>query len=226
MSVWYESGTVGLTNGSTSVTGANTNFKTVGLIAPGDVFVIDGKFYQVASVADDGNLTLSANYAGTTGTAKSYAIIRMQSVSLSNSTLAAQVAQLLANWQGREDEVRVWLAGTAGGGANSDGMYPLTDATSITYQVKCPAQMQQDSDISITQSAANNSAAFSAGEAAREATFSTFIQSLTNTVQMNPSSVDTDLVIPAHYNAYSAGPITISENINITVSDFGSWAIN
>ena len=72
----YKTGTVSVTNGSATVTGSGTSWS--GEIAAGDLFTIvgDNAWYEVASVGSNTSITLSANYAGTTGSGKSYAISR------------------------------------------------------------------------------------------------------------------------------------------------------
>jgi hypothetical protein len=44
-------------------------------------------------------------------------------------------------------------------------------------------------------------------------------------VAMHPSTVPQDLMVPAEYNAYFAGPLTIGEGINVTVADGGTLSI-
>ena len=72
----YKTGTVSVTNGSATVTGSGTGWSAE--IAAGDLFTIvgDNAWYEVASVGSNTSITLSANYAGTTGSGKSYAISR------------------------------------------------------------------------------------------------------------------------------------------------------
>ncbi len=72
----YKTGTVSVTNGSATVTGSGTLWS--GEIAAGDLFTIvgDNAWYEVASVGSNTSITLSANYAGTTGSGQSYAISR------------------------------------------------------------------------------------------------------------------------------------------------------
>lgn len=72
----YKTGTVSVSNGSATVTGSGTLFSAN--VAAGDLFTIvgDNAWYEVASVASNTSLTLSANYAGTTGSGYSYAISR------------------------------------------------------------------------------------------------------------------------------------------------------
>lgn len=78
----YVSGTCNMTNGSAAVVGVGTAF--VANVAIGDGFIISGDavYYTVASVTDDTHLALSANYAGATGTGKSYQVSRDWTINL------------------------------------------------------------------------------------------------------------------------------------------------
>ncbi|MBI5848187.1 MAG: DUF11 domain-containing protein [Nitrospirae bacterium] len=64
-------GTVSVTNGSPAVVGTGTTF-TGGLIGTGDSITILGVTYTILSVTDATHLTLTTNYAGTTGTGLAY----------------------------------------------------------------------------------------------------------------------------------------------------------
>lgn len=73
--------TVGATNGSPTVSGSSTKFSTGDNSGPAQVALIAGDFiqfgsettaYEVQSVGSDTSLTLTTNYAGTTGTGKSW----------------------------------------------------------------------------------------------------------------------------------------------------------
>jgi hypothetical protein len=45
-------------------------------------------------------------------------------------------------------------------------------------------------------------------------------------VRMNPSTITSDLTIPSHYNAYSAGPeLTIGEGVEVTLDDNSNWSV-
>lgn len=74
---------------------------------------------------------------------------------MSDAMLTAQVSELYDRWQTREDQLRAWLGGTATGGPNSDGTYPLTDAHGATYNVKCPARIVADFESPTSSSAAS-----------------------------------------------------------------------
>ena len=48
---------------------------------------------------------------------------------------------------------------------------------------------------------------------------------LNPSVRMNPSTITADLTVASDYNAYSAGPITIGEGVNVTLNDNSNWSI-
>ena len=72
----YRSGTVDVTNASQVVTGTLTLWSAP--ISAGDLFTIDGStvLYEIGSVDSDTQITLNANYAGTTETGLTYSISR------------------------------------------------------------------------------------------------------------------------------------------------------
>lgn len=67
-------------------------------------------------------------------------------MSITNAEIAAQIVELINKWNNREDQLVAWLAGSATGGPNGDGLYPLTNELGVTYLVACPAKM-----VSVTQ---------------------------------------------------------------------------
>jgi hypothetical protein len=92
---------------------------------------------------------------------------------MSDAMLTAQVSELYNRWQVREDQLRAWLGGTATGGPNTNGTYPLTDANGVTYNVKCPARIVADFESPTSSAAASaTTAAASATSAATAATAS------------------------------------------------------
>lgn len=72
----YKTGSVTVTNGSATVTGLGTLWSAE--VSAGDIFTIVGSnaWYEVASVASNTSLTLTANYGGTSASGASYAITR------------------------------------------------------------------------------------------------------------------------------------------------------
>jgi hypothetical protein len=90
----YKTGTISVTNGSQTVTGSGTAW--TGEISPGDILTIvgDNVWYEVASVASDTSLTLSAVYAGTTGIEKAYAITRDLQLQIISLTRKREILKL------------------------------------------------------------------------------------------------------------------------------------
>lgn len=136
---WYRTGTVAVTDDSPNIVGTDTVWLTNA--AQGDLFTIDGSiFYEVDTVTDNTHIVLKTNYLEANGTGQAYAIIR-NFTSTTNSVLALKLTNLLNAWQAREDEFVAWTGGTAAGGTNNDGLYPLTDALGVTRSVPCPAKL-------------------------------------------------------------------------------------
>ena len=106
---WYDTGTVSVTNGSTTVTGAGTNF--VAGVQVGEGFSgPDGRIYEIQAVVSATALTLADPYLGSTQAGQDYKIVPTQSLV---ATLASQVSTLISDFQGVVDE--------AGEGKFSDG---------------------------------------------------------------------------------------------------------
>lgn len=71
---WVRNGTVSVTNGSASVTGASTTFQASGVL-PGQAFIgPDGRHYEVLTVTSNTALTLASSYIGTTAAGQTYQI--------------------------------------------------------------------------------------------------------------------------------------------------------
>lgn len=107
--MWYSTGTISLTNGGTSVTGAGTSWiaaaaRGEGLVAP------DGRIYEITNIASDTSLTIAPAYLGATQSGATYRIIPSQSYI---RELAAEVAALVASY--------ATVVNTAGAGAFGDG---------------------------------------------------------------------------------------------------------
>jgi len=106
---WYDTGTVSVTNGSTTVTGAGTNF--VAGVQVGEGFSgPDGRIYEIQAVISATALTLADPYLGSTQTGQDYKIVPTQSLV---ANLASQVSTLISDFQGVVDE--------AGAGKFDDG---------------------------------------------------------------------------------------------------------
>mgnify|MGYP007101847984 CR=1 FL=1 len=96
---WYRQGTVGVTSGSTKVTGSNTKWLTAG-INPGATFRLDGwpYGYEVATVVSDTEIQLARPYYGSTLSNQSYSIDRNFQSELP-ADLAARVAAVMGKYE-------------------------------------------------------------------------------------------------------------------------------
>lgn len=107
--MWYKSGTITVTNGSTTVTGSGTSWITGAGIGEA-LYAPDGRIYEIANIVSATQLTLGSAYLGTTASGQSYQIVPTQSYI---RDLAQQAAQLVADYAG--------IASNAGAGKFSDG---------------------------------------------------------------------------------------------------------
>ena len=96
---WYRQGTVGVTSGSTKVTGSNTKWLTAG-INPGATFRLDGwpYGYEVATVVSDTEIQLARPYYGSSLSNQSYSIDRNFQSELP-ADLAARVANVMGKYE-------------------------------------------------------------------------------------------------------------------------------
>ncbi|MGF7174728.1 tail fiber protein [Azospirillum doebereinerae] len=138
---WYRAGTVAVVNGSDAVVGDGTLWTSQ--TQAGDIFTVDrDQLYMVVHVADNTHLTIWPTYAGTDHTAAAYAIIN-QFNSTTQGDLAKRLADLIRQWQIREDQYGRWVGGGSTGGSGADGTgtggyYPLTDANGVVRYVRSP----------------------------------------------------------------------------------------
>lgn len=114
MAVWYRTGTLSVTNGSTTVTGAGTGWTTT--VRAGDfLFIGTNQPVEVATVVSNTSLTLAVAWGGSTGSGLSYAIAAGPQWG-DVTRLSLQIAELIAG------QVEI-LSGTGApsGGLGSDG---------------------------------------------------------------------------------------------------------
>lgn len=80
MATWYKTGTVSVTNGGATVTGAGTAF--VANVKVGDEFRLEGaqRGYEVVAVNSDTQLTIDPAYLDSTQTAQAYRIVPTRGV--------------------------------------------------------------------------------------------------------------------------------------------------
>jgi len=140
MAGWYRTGTVTLTNGSATVTGAG-NTLWASALRPGMVFTTDfHTLYEVKSVDGDARVTLDRPWAGASAANVAYAVI-FGGAAISNAEIVAELMTMVAKWQTREDQYDDWVAGEPDGGPNGDGKYPLTDSKGVTRLVTSPGRL-------------------------------------------------------------------------------------
>ena len=106
---WYRTGTISLSNGSTTVTGVGTAFIANSAVGEA-LYAPDGKLYEIASVSSDTYIVLATNYLGSTGTTQPFVIVPSQSYI---RDLAAQAATLVNNYS--------TIYNTVGAGKFADG---------------------------------------------------------------------------------------------------------
>ncbi len=126
---WHDSGTVSVTNGSSTVTGVGTDW--LAGLRPGDaLFLPDGWPYEVLNIASDTTLQLIRPYAGPTKSGERYTQLPSQGyIKLSADQLAAvarqvggiptRVESLEASVQSLGTAAAAELVQTLGDGGNS-----------------------------------------------------------------------------------------------------------
>ena len=97
---WYATGTVSVTNGSTTVTGSGTNFVSGAQVGEG-FYGPDDRLYEIQAIVSATSLTLADNYLGSTQTGQAYKIVPTQSLV---ANLASQVSTLISDFQNVVDE--------------------------------------------------------------------------------------------------------------------------
>lgn len=79
MATWYTTGTVSVSNGSTTVTGSGTSW--VANTKPGEAFRgPDDRLYEIEAVVSDTSLTLADDYLGSNQSGQAYAILPVRGV--------------------------------------------------------------------------------------------------------------------------------------------------
>ncbi|MBO2700758.1 hypothetical protein [Shewanella algae] len=91
---WYRTGTVTVTNGSTTVTGSGTAWVANSRV--GDAFVgPDGLTYEITNIASNTAISILPAYRSASGSGQSYSIIPVQGYT---KTLADQASDLVNNY--------------------------------------------------------------------------------------------------------------------------------
>lgn len=134
----YRAGTVSIAAGAVIATGAGTAW--LSNAARGDVLVVpSGQCFELVTVETDSRLTLDAG--------PTVAVIGAPYVLLRFATaqnvrdLLEKVEEFLKDRQVSLAEFAGWAAGSANGGPNKDGKYPLTDRYGTVTMAACPARL-------------------------------------------------------------------------------------
>ncbi len=101
---WYRQGLIGVTNGSTKVTGNGTKFLTAGINA-GATLRLDARgdyALEIDRVVSDTEIQLVKPYVGQTASNQAYSIDRNHQSTLP-ADLSARLAKAMGNWEARYD---------------------------------------------------------------------------------------------------------------------------
>lgn len=141
---WYKAGSVAVTNGSTAVTGTDTQWSTN--VVKGDLFQGPDKgTYEIMAVPGDGSITLVDPYRGTTLSGQPYSIMPTQDFSRS---LAQQVAAMVTDFANMMpfDNTDIYPAGSIGAAVQQlfDESHTFNDSTWIKFVEDDPDNMHAE----------------------------------------------------------------------------------
>jgi hypothetical protein len=106
---WYKTGTITVTNGSTTVTGSGTQWIANAGVGEA-LYAPDGRLYEITNIASDTSITIAPAYLGSTASGQAYTFVPSQSYI---RDLASQAADLVNNYS--------TIANNAGVGKFGDG---------------------------------------------------------------------------------------------------------
>lgn len=128
-----------------------------------------------------------------------------------------------ANFRARTDtflaELPTFAAQANATEANINAKESLATAAGVLAQAALDAGLAD---------AASNAALAASARAAAESAWTAALAAnpdLDPVVRMNPSTVSSNTTIPSYYNAYSAGPLTVGEGVDITLNDNANWSV-
>lgn len=136
---WYTTGTITLVQGSNIATGTGTQW--LENVRYGDILMVANKLYEVTASMNDVQIALEQTYTGATITNQPYALIRNMT-NASNYDLMKKIDELLEERSSSLAQFTTWAAGSANGGPDGNGSYPLTNRVGVTSLVYSPAKMQ------------------------------------------------------------------------------------
>lgn len=130
---WYRSGTISITTGTNTVTGAAVGSWAKNL-SPGDILLLD-RPYQILAIADGlagaGTMTIAPAYSGTTLVNASYAVIRSYTET-TPADLARRVAEMLQTYHATMDQMLYWMTGGGDGTVQSMTLQDFAGVSGIT----------------------------------------------------------------------------------------------
>lgn len=134
--MWYKTGTINLTANNATVTGTGTAWADAKFgVMPGMILLApDNKLYEVKQVNSNTSLTLNSNYAGSTASGQSYAIITTYEGDISQ--FSARFAAMLTFFQGSRNDTVSWFTGSG------DMTFTKDDGTKLT--IPTLAKIQTD----------------------------------------------------------------------------------
>ncbi|WP_192958242.1 pyocin knob domain-containing protein [Serratia fonticola] len=134
--MWYKTGTINLIANNATVTGTGTAWADAKFgVMPGMILLApDNKLYEVKQVNSNTSLTLNSNYAGSTASGQSYAIITTYEGDISQ--FSARFAAMLTFFQGSRNDTVSWFTGSG------DMTFTKDDGTKLT--VPTLAKIQKD----------------------------------------------------------------------------------
>lgn len=134
----YRAGTVSIAAGAVIATGAGTAWLSNAV--RGDVLLIpSGQCFELVTVESDNRLTLDAGPAVAVNGAP-YVLLRFATAQ-NVRDLLEKVEEFLKDRQVSLGEFADWATGSANGGPNKDGKYPLTDRYGTVTMAACPARL-------------------------------------------------------------------------------------
>ncbi|NWB55139.1 SGNH/GDSL hydrolase family protein [Pseudomonas sp. F8002] len=134
----YRAGTVSIAAGAVIATGAGTSWLSNAV--RGDVLVVpSGQCFELVTVETDTRVTLDAS-PNAEITNVPYVLLRFVT-NQGIRDLLEKIEEFLKDRQVNLAEFADWTTGTAAGGPNHDGKYPLTDRYGTVTLAECPAKL-------------------------------------------------------------------------------------
>lgn len=134
----YRAGTVSIAAGELIATGTGTSWLSNAV--RGDVLLVpSGQCFELVTVETDTRVTLDTAPAGAIANAP-YVLLRFVT-SQGIRDLLEKIEEFLKDRQVSLAEFADWTTGTATGGPNKDGKYPLTDRYGTVTLAECPAKL-------------------------------------------------------------------------------------